>query len=838
MHLEELDIPLSRIRGIGPAYQKSLGACGVRTVRDLLWHLPRDWQDRSRRVPLSAARHPAQAGPPGSGGAAAEPAPVWICTEAVVAGHDYFGHGAGKTLKVLIDDGTAEAWLVCFGRAFLARQLPVGCRIAVCGQAQYRFRELQLGNFEFELRRPAPGEAAGDGAGGDSPAALARAALGGTAMASIAEPPAGGGQTAAAAIASAPAIAPPPAQPRSDFDRILPVYPLSGELTQGFFRKTLGLAMDNYGRLVDEFLPAALLERHGFVGRARAFAGLHAPASQAELAESRRRLVYEELLILQLQVAQRSLERRRCAPAAAGSRQPPAAELPGGTIGPGLPGSSAAPAVAPAAESPDPAAPWDDPSIARWPPSLRRLAASLPFRLTPGQVAAVDDILADLDKDWTMSRLIQGDVGSGKTLVCLLACLAVIDRGGQAALMVPTVLLARQHAEKAASLLAPLGVQVALLAGSLGAASRRNLLEAVADGTVQLVVGTHALFGAELRYRRLELTVIDEQHRFGVLQRQAMHQKARRPNLLMMSATPIPQTMALTVFGDMEVSSIRSLPASRKPIETHLARMGNEQKVYEWVRRELARGRQAYFVYPLIDETGETREPGAEPAAADRAGPASGGPEGENRELKNAEAMFRRLAGEIFPEWPAGMIHSKMPEESKESVMEQFAGGQLKVLVATSVVEVGVDVPNASCMVIEHCERFGLAALHQLRGRVGRGEAQSYCFLVYREPLTEVAIRRLKILKESADGFLIAEEDLAIRGPGDIKGLEQSGFMRLRIADLARDMAVMNQARADAFGLLEADPALEQADNAALRRVLELVRREEAAAETSRGRAD
>jgi ATP-dependent DNA helicase RecG len=250
------------------------------------------------------------------------------------------------------------------------------------------------------------------------------------------------------------------------------------------------------------------------------------------------------------------------------------------------------------------------------------------------------------------------------------------------------------------------------------------------------------------------------------------------------------------------------------------------------VRKELQKGRQAYFVYPLIDETGEGD------GVTGQAARPEPGEAGESRELKNAEAMLRRLAGEIFPEWTVGMIHSKMPEESKESVMAQFAANQMQILVATSVVEVGVDVPNASCMVIEHTERFGLAALHQLRGRVGRGASQSYCFLVYQEPLTEVAKRRLKILKETTDGFAIAEEDLAIRGPGDIKGIQQSGFMRLRVADLARDMAVMNQARADAFALLEADPGLDSPDNAPLRRVLELLRREEIADESERERRE
>jgi ATP-dependent DNA helicase RecG len=367
--------------------------------------------------------------------------------------------------------------------------------------------------------------------------------------------------------------------------------------------------------------------------------------------------------------------------------------------------------------------------------------------------------------------------------------------------MAPTELLARQHAQTAARLLEPLGVRLAFLSGNVEDRARRPILAALKSGEVDLVLGTQALFSDDVEYKRLRLAVVDEQHRFGVLQRVALSRKGPVPDLLMMTATPIPRTLALTVFGDLEVSAIRTMPVGRKPIVTHLARSGNEARVYDFVRRLLEAGRQAYFVYPLISESES-----AQPSRA---------------ELKNAEAMAERLEKETYPEFKVGLIHSRLKEEDKRATMEAFSKGELSVLVATSVVEVGVDVPNAAAMVIEHAERFGLAALHQLRGRVGRGSEQSYCFLVYSAEVTEDAKARLKAMLESSDGFKLAEEDLRIRGPGAIAGTEQSGYLRLSIADPLRDAAVLEEARAEAFAMLEADPGLLSPDNATVRQVLD-----------------
>ncbi|MDR0290389.1 MAG: ATP-dependent DNA helicase RecG, partial [Treponema sp.] len=308
-------------------------------------------------------------------------------------------------------------------------------------------------------------------------------------------------------------------------------------------------------------------------------------------------------------------------------------------------------------------------------------------------------------------------------------------------------------------------------------------------------VGTHALFSKDVCYRNLRLVVVDEQHRFGVTQRSLIMAKGNAPHLLMMSATPIPRTLALTVFGDMDVSVIRDLPPGRKPVKTHLARISSEGRVYDFVRNKLQAGSQAYFVYPLIDEN--------------------------ESNLKDAVSMAERLAKEVFPHFTVALVHSKLDDEEKRQTMERFRSGEIKVLVATSVVEVGVDVPNANCMVIEHAERFGLSALHQLRGRVGRGQDQAFCFLVYSDDLTEDGKARLKVMLENSDGFVIAEEDLKLRGPGQIAGTEQSGYLNLGIANPIRDIEALAQARTDAFFILENDPGLVLDTHRIISRVLE-----------------
>ncbi len=530
---------------------------------------------------------------------------------------------------------------------------------------------------------------------------------------------------------------------------IVPVYPLTEGVSQGTLRRLVAQALELAEPDLEDELPPALLARWGLPGKRAALRAVHQPPSWEALERARRALAREEMFHLQLLLA-RSAARRQ---ALTRTRRP-------------------------------------------IPFRLRQAAlARLPFALTPDQARALAEIEGDLFSPHPQGRLLQGDVGSGKTLVAFLAAVSVIEAGEQAALMAPTELLARQHAENAARLLEPLGVRVALLAGGLSPEARGPLLAALAAGEVDLAVGTHALFSEDVAFRRLGLVVVDEQQRFGVRQRQAVLSKGSAPDLLMMTATPIPRTLCLALFGDLELSEIRTMPPGRQPVVTHLAREGNEAKVYEWVRREIGKGRQAYFIYPLIEES-------------------------EKVDLKSVTEMYRKLKEEVFPEFRLAMIHSRVPEEEKRPIMASFIAGETDILVATNVLEVGVDIPNATCLVVEHAERFGLSALHQLRGRVGRGPEQAYAFFVYARQLTEDGVRRLRTILEVRDGFRIAEEDLRIRGPGEFVGLRQSGYLQPVLAAPDRDPDAWLEARQAARELTAQDPGLLRPEHQGLRRLL------------------
>ena len=535
-------------------------------------------------------------------------------------------------------------------------------------------------------------------------------------------------------------------QERPEYARILPIYPLTQGLTQNAIRQLMHRALEIVQPGLEEEIPPSLRKRRDCLSKAEALQAVHFPDSEEQLARARKTLAYEELLQYQL-----ALGRSRALRASVRRSR----SRPGGAL-------------------------------------KQALLDRLPFELTADQLRVLEEIEADLFAPHPGARLLQGEVGSGKTLVALAAALWVIEAGEQAALMVPTELLARQHGDNAARLLEPLGVRVAFLSGSVQGASRRLLLDSLASGDIDLLIGTHALFSEEVLYRRLGLVIVDEQQRFGVAQRRALLSKGHHPDLLLMSATPIPRTLALSAFGELDVSEIHTLPRGRKAVITHLTRQGNEAKVYERVRREIVRGGQAYFVYPLIEDS---------PAL----------------DLKNAERMYERLKRGVFADLRLALIHSRVEEERKIRVMQEFASGGIDILIATSVLEVGVDVPRASCMVIEHAERFGLSSLHQLRGRVGRGHRQSYAFLIYGKKLTEPGVARLKAIMNSTDGFQIAEEDLKIRGPGEFLGQKQSGFLRFGIADLLSDWDLFLLAREDAREILCRDGELPGPPHGALR---------------------
>jgi ATP-dependent DNA helicase RecG len=430
-----------------------------------------------------------------------------------------------------------------------------------------------------------------------------------------------------------------------------------------------------------------------------------------------------------------------------------------------------------------------------------KIEAALPFSLTNSQRQAVEEIKQDLASNERMLRLIQGDVGSGKTLVALLAAAHVIESGKQAVIMAPTEVLARQHLARVAPLAEAAGIRVEVLTGRERGASRAALLKDLAQGDVQLLVGTHAVFQDDVKFADLALAVVDEQHRFGVHQRLALADKGEATDVLVMTATPIPRTLVLTYFGDMDVSELREKPSGRMPIETVAVALDRLHEVVEAVQRAVDSGARAYWICPLVEESEEV-------------------------DLANAEARFAHLQ-EIFGT-SAGLVHGRMKAAAKDDAMERFANGSTPVLVATTVVEVGVDVPEATIMVIEHAERFGLAQLHQLRGRVGRGKDKSTCLLLYRAPLGATAKRRIETMRETEDGFRIAEEDLALRGEGEILGTRQSGMPGFKIADASVHRDLLETARRDAALIVTNDPSLKSERGAALRVLLHLFEREDA----------
>jgi len=399
--------------------------------------------------------------------------------------------------------------------------------------------------------------------------------------------------------------------------------------------------------------------------------------------------------------------------------------------------------------------------------------AVLPFRLTNGQRQALKEIVDDMQRSYPMNRLLQGDVGAGKTIVALLAALVAMENRLQVAFMAPTEILAEQHYLNISHLLQPSPFRVALLTGATSAAARREMLAEIASGAIQLVVGTHALVQGDVAFHQLGLVVIDEQHRFGVLQRASLRTKALHPDVLVMTATPIPRTLALTVYGDLDVSVIRELPAGRLPIQTTAKPESRRDDIYQFVRRELDAGRQVYVIYPLVEES-------------------------EKVDVKAATEMADALSHDVFPQYRVGLLHGRMKSDVKDRTMRAFAAGEIQVLVSTTVVEVGVDVANATVMIVEHAERFGLSQLHQLRGRVGRGASQSYCFLVYQSPLSEEARERLRAMTDTTDGFAIAERDLVLRGPGDFFGTRQAGVPTFRLIDLVRDRDLLDVAHREA----------------------------------------
>ena len=548
--------------------------------------------------------------------------------------------------------------------------------------------------------------------------------------------------------------------------RIVPKYPLTAKLTARMVRTAVRNALDQHGDEISEILPLSLRKKHALLDRQQAIHEIHYPSSEAHRQAAQRRLAFDEFFLLSLGMEMRKDNRtsqKGIMFAIHNNRE-------------------------------------NESSL------LKTFVDSLPFSLTNAQKRVFNEICGDMQSQRVMNRLIQGDVGSGKTAVAAMALICAIENGYQGAIMVPTEILAEQHHQNLSSLLTPLGVEVVLLKSDLPKSEREDALSAITDGSANIIVGTQALIQEGVEFHKLGLVIIDEQHRFGVMQRATLMGKAKsadgqssevkyEPDVLVMTATPIPRTLSLTIYGDLNISVIDEMPPGRQKIDTRWVKEKDRSELYNKIQREIKRGKQAYIVYPLVEESEKLEE------------------------LKAATSMAEHIQKDVFPQLRVGLLHGQMKSVEKQETMSQFNAQELDILVSTTVIEVGIDVPNATLMVIENAERFGLAQLHQLRGRVGRGSDKSFCYLVA-TPKTDESYRRIQVMIRSNDGFVIAEEDLNIRGPGEFFGTRQSGLPKFKIANIISDATLLETAKKEAIELIKEDPHLERPEHQLMKKML------------------
>ncbi len=665
-----LNSPVTSLFRVGPQYEKLLGKLEIRTYRDMLFHFPRRYLDRSTFTPIAEVQ---------SGIA------VNLIADVLEVASRKSPQRRFMLAEALLGDDSGSIRAIWFNQPYVAKNLRNKKGVAFFGRATW-------GDFGPELRAP------------EYELDLGRSLHSG---------------------------------------RQVPVYPSTGKLSQKLLRLWASQVVDSCVALVREFLSPRILESAALVPLDEALRWIHFPDTPEDAARAVRRLAFDELFLLQLGVLERRRDWRE-----------------------GSPGKA----------------------IAVEREEVRDFARSLGFTLTSDQKRAVADILDDIERPIAMNRLLQGDVGSGKTVVAACAVLAAALAGAQTAFMAPTQILAEQHFQTMTDLMEPHGFEVALITGAVTKAQRRKMWARVEDGEVKVVVGTHALITDEAKFRDLNLVVVDEQHRFGVHQRGRLRSKGFNPHMLVMTATPIPRTLALTLYGDLDITRISEMPPGRVPVKTALISPDKREKAYRFVRDQLVAGRQAFAVYPVIEES-------------------------ETLQVRAAEREFERLRTDVFPDLAdgVGLLHGRMSNKKKTETMTRFREGGIKLLVSTAVVEVGVDVPNAAVMIIEGAERFGLAQLHQFRGRVGRSDQQSYCLLLS-DSTDAPENERLQAMTRSGDGFALAEKDLEIRGPGEILGSRQSGLPVLKVASLS-DVETLELARREAVALFKRDGYLKDPEN-------------------------
>lgn len=659
---------VTSLKGVGPKKAEALKKLGISTMEDLVFFLPRSYEDRRNRVDISDA---------------AEDQNSVVTGEVKLVVNDRYRGGRKQMLRLLVEDGTGSMEVVFFNAKYLQHSFRTGRKYTFFGKVTRNFGKMQMIHPEFS-----------DADGME--------------------------------------------------DGILPVYPLTKGISQREMR-TWQKSLKKIYAMAEDILSSEAVERNRLCSLSYALENVHFPQEKQKLLEAKYRLIFDELLILQtgLFMARQNVTDGRN----------------------GI-------AFSPEADT-------------------GRYIESLPYPLTGAQQRCVEEIERDLESSTAMNRLVQGDVGCGKTAVAEIAMYKAVKSGYQAVLMAPTEILAAQHFDGISRAFEAHGIRTAFLTGSLKAAQKREVLEQIATGEAQVIIGTHAVIQPDVDFSRLGLVITDEQHRFGVRQRVKLREKGENPNVLVMTATPIPRTLSVILYGDLDVSIIDELPPGRQQTVTRCLKSEKRGECYDFVEQQLKQGRQAYVVTPLIEES-------------------------ETLDAKSAEQVAAELK-KRFRGYSVELIHGAMSQDEKDRIMESFSRGETDVLVATVVIEVGINVPNATVIVIENSERFGLAQLHQLRGRVGRGSHRSYSFLIL-DGGSEIAEKRGQIMEASSDGFFIAEEDLKLRGPGEIFGTRQHGLPDLAITDLSKHMKILEQAKEEAKAMLADDPALDAPEHSALRR--------------------
>ncbi len=668
MFLSELNKEIRFVKGVGEHRGLLFNKLNIYTLANLLTFYPFRYEDRRALTKIINVKKGR-----------------WQTIFGEVIGYDEFYTSRGKVLKILVTDNSAVLSLICYNRNYLKKILKKGTKLFISSNKfEYRFREFQTAEFEFEIFDEESDE-----------------------------------------------------NINLHTKRIVPIYHTTENLSVKFIRKIIYQELNRVIHEIEDPLPDFIKQKYKLKDFALSLYKIHFPANFKEIEIVRQRLAFDRFFFLELLLA---LNKHKIS--IIEKKQKYLSDT-----------------------------------------MRERFIKTLPFALTQDQINAIEEITQDMKSKKIMNRLLMGDVGSGKTLVALCAALLAIENGYQVAVMTPTEILSVQHYNNILNYLKEFDIRVLLLTGKQKNSEKRKILEEISNQTGQIIIGTHALIQENVKFKNLGLIVIDEQHRFGVMQRATLHLKGETPDVLVMTATPIPRTLSLTVYGDLDISIIKEMPPGRKKIITKWYPEKKVNEVYQFLKEQMKQKHQVYVVYPLVSES-------------------------EKMDLKDAETMYKKFKEEIFPEFKVGLIHGQMKKGLKDETMERFRRGELDLLVATTVIEVGVDVGNASVMVIEHSERFGLAQLHQLRGRIGRSDIQSYCILVTSHKLTDEAKQRMNALVNYNDGFKLAEIDLELRGPGEIMGTRQTGMPDLRPANLIKDTKILQVARTEAFALVKSDPSL------------------------------